>query len=77
MKIILDTAKRMIREKPQRSDRKKPKNQVEADVANIMGIAIAGQAMKLFKTEKARTSYLAGVMKMAVSTLEANREDKE
>lgn len=48
MKLILDTEKRTISEIPQESDKSISKYILEADISNILAMAVAVQAAKFY-----------------------------
>lgn len=77
MKIIMDTIKRTVTEKPSKKDRKISETQQETIVANLILTCMLGNAVKNFKTTKARRSYVERICGEAIRILEGGKRDGE
>lgn len=77
MKIILNTINRTVTEKPSKKDKKLSKIQQETRVANLILACLLGNAVKNFKTTKARRSYVERICGEAIRILEGGKRDEE
>ena len=72
MKILLNTETKEIREKGTRFDRNRPKDSTDADILNIMMIALVGKIMKVCKSDASRKRALDTVYESMQHIMQEN-----
>lgn len=76
MKIIMDTKTKTVSEKPEKGDPKGTK--LETAIANMICVAMVGQAMKNYKNTDVRKKYFEMLARTAGTMLDrAEMEEAE
>lgn len=77
MIIEMNTETHEVREIPQESDANKNKTALEADVANIIATALVGTAVKSFKHDDVRETYIKMIALSAINMLKDAEVNEE
>ena len=69
MKIILNTVTKTVTSRPHKSDKYKDRYELEADMFDLLALAVAGKICVTFKSDKVRLMMLDKIYEDARKTI--------